>query len=192
MVNPLRKWWQFSEASDGFCRCIWLWTKTSQKAQLKSLKWKRPKILKYTQGEEASTAVVKTYWHLQMSGMQQYYCFLSYDLIVNFSFHGCSSGTIHPAINLREMVNIYFKRKHLRTVKSMKSWASTSAGINQGGSTVSRTALLQMCTGLLLKVMFYFKAQGCSVCCFFFSLILMNCMLKSMSLAFFFFFKKLF
>lgn len=121
----------------------------------------------YTQGEEASTGVVKAYWHLQKSGMQQYSCFLSYDLIVNFSFHGCSSGTIHPAINLREMVNIYFKRKHLRTVKSMKSRASSSAGINQCGSTVSCTAL-QMCTGLLLKVTFYFKAQGCLVVFFFF------------------------
>lgn len=118
----------------------------------RSHKWKGPERLKYTftQGEKGSTGVVKTHWHLQQSGTLQYFCFLSYDLIVNFSFHSCSSGTIHPAINLQEIVNIYFKRKHLGTIKAMKSLASSSAGMNQCGSTVS-SATTQMCTGLLLK-----------------------------------------
>lgn len=62
-------------------------------------------------GEELSAGVVGTCWHLQKSGTQNHCCLLSYDLIVNFHFHGCS-GTVHQAINLEEIVNIYFKRKH--------------------------------------------------------------------------------
>lgn len=55
---------------------------------------------------------------------------LSHDLIVNLRFHGCFSGTLHPAINLGGTVNIYFKRKHVGTAKPMKCWTSSSAGIN--------------------------------------------------------------
>lgn len=104
---------------------------TAKRLSREADKWKGPGRLKDapTQGKEASTDVVETCCHLGKSGMQ-HRSLLSHDLTVNLCFHGYFSGSLHPAINLWEIVNIYFKRKHVGTAKAMKCWTSSSAGIN--------------------------------------------------------------
>lgn len=92
---------QSPAASHRFSRYIWLWRRNRQKAQGRSHKWKGPGRLNEgpTQGEGASPDVVETCWHLGKSGMQHHCSLLSHDLTVNLRFHGCFSGTLHPAIN---------------------------------------------------------------------------------------------